>query len=286
MSYKLYRLIKDFEPDLIISTHPFSSQMCARLRRHRKINCKIATILTDFHIHSQWLIDSDYIDYFFVSNTEMKKDLINYEIDEFKIFVTGIPLSDKFLNNYDKDTILKDFNLDSNKTNILFFAGGEFGLGRTRTFEIFTSLVENFPELQVIAISGKNEKMKKLFEDFVAENNYQKNVLILSYTDKVPELMSISDVVITKPGGLTSTESLASGLPIIIINPIPGQEEENARFLESNEVAVWIKKEDNIKDALTSVLNNPEKLKDMKQKTSFLAKKNSTKDICRILLEI
>lgn len=94
------------------------------------------------------------------------------------------------------------------------------------------SIIENFSNLQVIAISGKNDKMKKQFDELVEETNSSENVKIIKYTNKIPELMSISDLVITKPGGLTTTESLASGLPIIVINPIPGQEEENAEFLE------------------------------------------------------
>ena len=96
--------------------------------------------------------------------------------------------------------------------------------------------------------------------------------------------MSVSDLVITKPGGLTTTESLASGLPIIVINPIPGQEEENAEFLENKGVAIWIKKHDNIEEDLYNILNNTEKLQLMKLNARLLAKKNSTKDICEILL--
>lgn len=84
--------------------------------------------------------------------------------------------------------------------------------------------------------------MKEAFESLVKELNISSKVKILGFTDKVPELMSISDLVVTKPGGLTTTESLASHLPIIIINPIPGQEEENADFLEKHNVGIWIKK--------------------------------------------
>ena len=97
--------------------------------------------------------------------------------------------------------------------------------------------------------------------------------------------MSVSDLVITKPGGLTTTESLASGLPLIIINPIPGQEEENANFFEDAGVAIWIKKGDNIDTVLTNLFHDKEKLKKMKINARLLAKKNSTKNICEILLE-
>ena len=96
--------------------------------------------------------------------------------------------------------------------------------------------------------------------------------------------MSISDLVVTKPGGLTTTESLASGLPIIVINPIPGQEEQNAEFLEDNGVAIWIRKDDNVKEILENIFGNPEKMLDMKVKARLLAKKNSTQDICKIVL--
>ena len=95
--------------------------------------------------------------------------------------------------------------------------------------------------------------------------------------------MSVSDLVVTKPGGLTTTESLASGLPIIVINPIPGQEEENAEFLEENGVAIWLKKEDNVKEVLDHILGNPDKMLEMKIKARLLAKKNSTQDICKMI---
>ena len=97
--------------------------------------------------------------------------------------------------------------------------------------------------------------------------------------------MAISDLVITKPGGLTITESLASSLPIIVISPIPGQEEENAEFLEEKGIAVWIRKHDDPNIILAKLLNDKEKLEQMKQNTSLLANKNSTKDICEILLK-
>lgn len=122
--------------------------------------------------------------------------------------------------------------------------------GKERTFEIFKTLVTDFPVLQMVAISGKNEKMNSLFNEYVASNNAEDRVKVLEFTKQIPELMSISDLVITKPGGLTTSESLASHLPIVVINPIPGQEEENAVFLEEMNAAVWLKKHDDIKVVL------------------------------------
>lgn len=285
LAIKLLKLLRLKKPDLIISTHPFGSQMCSYLKRKGKINAKIATIMTDFASHDQWLIGSDFTDYFFVSNEKMKKSLQKKSIPENKIFVTGIPLSNKFLQKYDKEKIMSEFGLEKNKKTILFFGGGEFGLGKSRTFEIFETFVQNCINTQIIAIAGKNEKMKLAFEEIVIRNNAQNFIHILGFSNKIPELMSIADFVVTKPGGLTTTESLASHLPIIIINPIPGQERENAKFLVSKGVAIWIKRNTNVSEVINTLYSTPDKLEEMKFNTKLLAKPNSTKDICQILLD-
>lgn len=126
--------------------------------------------------------------------------------------------------------------------------------------------------------------MKAKFDEIVSKNNATKRVKVLEFTNKIPELMSISDLVVTKPGGMTTTESLASGLPMLIINPIPGQEEENAEFLESKGVGIWLKKNDDISSVLSDLFSNPERLSKMKQNAKLLGNINSTKDICEILL--
>lgn len=285
MAIKLLKLLREKNPSLIVSTHPFGSQMCSYLKRKGKIQSKIATIMTDFAPHDQWLVGHDFTDFYFVAHQKMKDYLIYKNIPEDKIFVTGIPLSNRFLQKYNRKEILNEFNLQDNIKNILFFGGGEFGLGKTRTFEIFESFVKSSSNMQIIAIAGKNEKMKLAFEKIVDENNAKKNVRVLEFTNKVPELMSISDLVVTKPGGMTTTESLASNLPMIIINPIPGQEEENAEFLEEKGIAIWIKKNSDVTQILTDLFSNSHKLEQMKENTKLLAKPNSTKDICDILLK-
>ncbi len=280
---KLLRLLREKKPDLIISTHPFGSQMCSYLKRKGKITSKIATILTDFAPHDQWLVGSDYTDYFFVAHNKMKEYLISKNIPENKIFATGIPISNKFLETFNTSKILSSLGLKENLKTVLFFAGGKFGLGKSRTLEIFNTLVNDFNNIQVIAISGKNKKMYEEFNQIVKIANKTNFIKIFEFVNNVPELMAVSDVVITKPGGLTTTESLVSGLPMIIINPIPGQEEENAQFLEHSNVGIWLKKQMNITETISNFLSDNEKLKQMKENTNKISNRNSTKDICTIL---
>ena len=280
---KLLRLLREKKPNLIISTHPFGSQMCSYLKRKGKITSKIATILTDFAPHDQWLVGSDYTDYFFVAHNKMKEYLISKNIPENKIFATGIPISNKFLETFDTSKILNSLSLIENLKTVLFFAGGKFGLGKSRTLEIFNTLVNDFNNIQVIAISGKNKKMYEEFNQIVKIANKTNFIKLFEFVNNVPELMAVSDVVITKPGGLTTTESLVSGLPMIIINPIPGQEEENAQFLEHSNIGIWLKKQMNITETISNFLSDDEKLKEMKENTKKISNRNSTKDICTIL---
>ena len=286
MARKLLDLLDELNPTIIISTHPFSTQMISYLKKRGLVNCSLATVLTDFAPHEQWLIGNKYVDKFFVSHNKMKQSLIEkFNIDENKVFATGIPLSNKFLQHFDKEKIKESFGLDSNKRLILFFGGGEFGLGKERTISILKAFINNLNDtFQVVAIAGKNEKLKERFESLVEELDVKDNVKVLGFTDKVPELMSISDLVVTKPGGLTSSESLASGLPMVVINPIPGQEEENAEFLVNSGVAIWLKKDDDADEIISNLLKDKQRLHQMKINTKLIAKRNSTRDIFETII--
>ena len=199
LALKLKKLLQEVSPDLIISTHPFSSQMCAYLKNKYKFSYKIATILTDYAPHVQWLMYPEQVNYFFVAYDKMKLELIDHGIPEEKIFATGIPLSNKFLAHYDKEKVLEEFNLSPNKKTILFFAGGEYGFGKDKTLNILRTIITSFPNFQIFAVAGKNKKIQNHFEELVKENNVSSSVKILPYTNKVPELMSVSDLVVTKP---------------------------------------------------------------------------------------
>lgn len=285
LSYKLGRLLRELKPDIIISTHFFVSHMFSVLKQHNKINSKVATIITDYgeEPYNEWYCNHEFVDYIFVAHNKMKNKLIEKKVPEEKIFDTGIPVSENFLKHYDKEQLLHELDFSSNKKTILFFGGGELGLGKSKTINIFENLVHNFPDIQIIAISGKNESLKSKFDKIVVTANRADTVRVLGFTNRVPEFMYLSDLVITKPGGLTTTEALVSHLPIIAINPIPGQEEDNAKFIEHNHAGIWLKKSSYINFVLKGLLKNESKLNAMVENAKEIAKPNASEDICKII---
>lgn len=284
MANKLFKLFKEFSPDVVISAHPFGTQMTSYLKETGKVDCVLATVLTDFAPHEQWLVGQDYCEYFFVSNDKMRQDMIyNYGTPAEKVFATGVPLANTFSYPFYDDETYQKYQLKKDKKLILFFGGGEFGLGQKKTLQILESLARHLDEYQIIAISGRNKKMNAEFTK-IAEKINNEDLHVMKYCTDVPDIMHISTLVVTKPGGLTSSESLASHLPIIITNPIPGQEEENAEFLEGSGAAVWLKKDDDIDAVIDGVLSNSARLQEMKEKSVSIVKPDSTRDICKKVL--
>lgn len=280
LSKKLFKLFKDEEPAVVISTHPFITEMVASLKKSEKTNCKLCVIITDYASHKFWEIKPEYVDMYFVANEEMKYGLVHNKIDSSKIFVTGIPVSPAFLKEYNKLEIYKDFNLSPQKRTVLIFGGGQFGMSNIKDF--FKALLSIKEDIQIVAIAGKSKKNQNLFESLAKDSN--KKVIVLGYTTKVPELMNISNFVISKPGGLTTTEILTCHLPFIIINPVPGQEEENANFLTNNGAAtrLW-----DVKKAVPffeQFFNDDFRINNMKIMQEYISKPNSTKDIVETIV--
>ena len=193
-----------------------------------------------------------------------------------------MPISQRFLGKFDRRQILEEFELQEGLKTILFFAGGKMGLATKNIFHYMEVLAEKakMGRIQVIAISGKNQKVYERFKSIEQDN---KNIKVLEFTNKVPELMSVSDLCITKPGGITSSESMESNVPILAINPIPGQEEENAEYLEEIGVAVWLKQNQSMEEVLENTLKQ-ENLQQLKENTKIYAKPNAATNICKNIL--
>lgn len=281
LSIKLFTLFEKEKPDIVISTHPFITEMVATLKKRNKISVNLNVIITDYASHKFWELKPECVNRYFVANEEMKYGLINNGIAENKIFVTGIPVGPAFLKKYNKKEIYEQFGLDESKKTVLIFGGGEYGLSNVKLF--LTGLLATKENVQIVAIAGKSKKIQNMFKKITDGSN--KKTVILGYTDKVPELMNIADFVISKPGGLTTTEILVSNVPFIIINPIPGQEEENARFLLNNGAAVRLFDAEKTTPFLNRLFVDDKRIECMKEMQKNIAKPNSTKDIVEQILK-
>ena len=286
MAKKIFTLFEDFEPDLVISCHPLGGQITSFLKSHKKTNCKLATVMTDFASHKQWLIGKDYTDYFFVSNIEMKTSLISEGIYPNKIYVSGIPISPNFYKNYDKENIYKSLNIAKNKKNIIFFGGGSLGLSSSSNIQaILTSLLQATDEShQIIIISGKNQKLYNDFQKTINNTYHKSQIKLIDFTTELPELLPITSFVITKPGGLTITECISTNVPIILINPIPGQEKENAQYIADNKMGIWIKATKPTSEYFQEIINDTKLIEEIKENQKKYSHINSTKNICDILI--
>jgi len=208
-------------------------------------------------------------------------DTLNYMKKQLhsKCELTGNPLDDAML-CVDKAKAREKLSMDDRPFIIMI--GGS--LGAERLNEAMTDFVNSCDKEAIYFVSSAGKRYYDKVIEKIDKEKLGENIKVLPFTDKVPELMSISDLVVTKPGGLTTSESLASSLPIIVINPIPGQEEENAEFLEKSGAAIWIKKNSDPNEIINSILGDENKLKNMKENSIRLAKTHATEDICKICL--
>lgn len=221
----LKRLVKEIEPDIIVSTFPTPA---LSLLKNKKI--PIVNIITDYRFHKSWLTKGAFR--YYVATDDTKKELLKLGVEKNKIRKFGIPIAEKFDDNFDTDSWLKDNGLSITKNTVLLSAGA-FGVSTD-----FTMLIEQLKKMrndvQVVVICGKNMNLKKELE---YKYSGDKGVKIFGYTENMYEWMKSSSVLITKAGGVTISEALASNIPLILFNPVPGQEMENARYFKKHNMA-------------------------------------------------
>lgn len=275
LASKIHKLVLDFKPAIIVCTHPFPLQMVAHLKKHKNMKVPAVAILTDFVNHPLWLHDN--IEAYIVGHDYIKHDMEECGIDKNCIFSYGIPVSRKFLKPTSKATARNRLSLENKLTVLLM--GGSLGIGEIESsFRAFAGCKR---DLQIITVAGKNavleEKIKAL------SKSYNKPIRTLGYTQNIPELMDCSDFIATKPGGMTISEALVKKLPILIISPIPGQEERNARFLINSGAAVAINKKDSIDGTLCQVFDNPLRYRHMSQMAENLSTPEAGHNIVNLM---
>jgi processive 1,2-diacylglycerol beta-glucosyltransferase len=257
-------------PDIIISTHFLPSEVSAYLKRTKKINSKLITVITDFGIHPFWLSEGTNI-YVAASNFS-KRQLVLRGIEENKIKEFGIPIDIKFSKKYGKLDLYKKFNLDQNKFTALITTGS-FSIG---PIEKIVDLL--YKEIQILVVCAHNIKLYKRLKS----KNYP-NVSVFRFIDNIQELMAISDIIITKPGGLTISESLAMDLAPIFVTAIPGQETENIKVLAHNGIGIYARDTHALKNIILDLKENPHKLNIIKENIAKLKKPYATEELCRAL---
>ncbi|MCD8025826.1 MAG: glycosyltransferase [Clostridiales bacterium] len=281
MAKKLLKTIADFNPDIVIICHPFITTMVSKLRELGKIDVKAISIITDYAAHRTYIVP--HIDAYVLASPKMAAKLTDeYGVDKSLIHPLGIPIFDRFTEPFDKAEICRREGLDPNLPTVLLMAGS---FGVTAVYDFYKELAERGRDMQFIIITGKNQHLYDTLEKLIKKTGTRNNTKLLYFVDNVEDYMHISDIIVTKPGGLTVTESLACGLPLAIYSAFPGQEYDNAEYLIDNGAAFMLDKKSGARDII-DLLNNPENLNRMKMRSRKLFIPNSAENIFNLAKEI
>lgn len=274
----LSRRIRKFNPDLVVSTHFLPSELVSRKLCRGKLTCASAIVVTDLDAHAMWLCR--HYDRFFVALDETKQHLAQLGIVPDNITVSGIPINPVFAVEKPKQEMRRQFGLDPHKTTILLSTGG-LGVGPIE--KVTESLLQLRQPAQILALCGKNEALKTRMTELAAQAAQTLKIVPVGYTNKVDEYMSASDLVLGKPGGLTTSEALAKGLAFVIVNPIPGQEERNSDHLLEENIAIRCNNLPVLAFKLDRLLSQPERIQVMQANARRLGRPRAAEEIASIL---
>ncbi|MBF0485520.1 MAG: hypothetical protein HQL16_03290 [Candidatus Omnitrophica bacterium] len=265
----LVKFVKDGHFDVIVTTHFLSTEVVGDMRVRGETDAKLVTMVTDFDVHKIWL--SKGVDLYLVASDYTKGRLAALGVDEKKIVVTGIPCDEKFTLARDPKEIRRKLGLKEDKFTVLL-STSSFGFG---PIEELSRLLK---DEQMIIICGNN---KILFDKMSSQGNPLHKVC--KFVDNMEELMSASDVMLTKPGGLSITEALANSLPLIFFSAIPGQEAGNVEVLARHGIGLSDKSLEEIAAEIKKFSSSPETLRQAKEKCRALARPKSVEDIIKQL---
>lgn len=271
---EFFALIERAKPDCVIATHFIPASVLEHYRLTKRKNFRLVVTLTDYEMHPLWLVER--ADLFTVATEEMRFALAFDGIDPKKIRKTGIPVHPKFLRTYDRVGLRKKYGLGIDQPIILLTAGS---FGMTPITRVISSLKHIKRRFQLLVVCGNNDQLKKELTHL--QKTEPRLKLVFGFVDCMEELMAISDVIITKPGGITTTESMASGLPMILVDPIPGQEEANAYYLIAHGVARYAGTLPALLYHIDVLLKHPELRAGMKQACKTTAPGNAAFSIAK-----
>jgi len=283
---KIERLFEKHHPDTVVCTQAFPCGMVADYKQEKKLNFRLIAVLTDYAPHSFWLNNG--VDYYIVPSLDAKERFIKKGVPEDMIKVYGIPIRPKFAVQLDRRPIAERLGVDL-RTPVALIMGGGQGLGPIKS--VVRSLMHVRMPIQLIVLTGVNKKLvrwlKKESEALTRQpDKRDKKLLFYEFANNVDELMELATLIISKPGGMTTSEALSKGLPMVIVNPLPGQEMRNTDFLLKKGIGIRIDKTSDIGEEVELLLKSPDRLMAMSKAAYASGKPHAALDIAKLILDV
>lgn len=260
----LRQLVADLRPDVVVCTHAFPCGVMAAYKREFADAPPVVGVVTDFVVHPFWIHRN--IDGYAVATAAMRHSLIARGVSGERVVVTGIPIDPRFGQAVDKGQARRAIGLDPEKRTLLLMGGG-LGIGPLENALVAVDRLER--EVQTVVVVGKNPSLQRRLHE--KAQTLRHPVSVVGFVPNVYDYMAAADVLVSKPGGMTSSEALASGLPMLMLRPLPGQEERNTRYLQESGVGIRIQRSRELTQALDSLLWNPRALEHMSRAARNLA---------------
>ncbi len=265
-SKKLQRVLDAFQPDAVVCTQAFSCGVMATWKRTTgNHHVRLVGVLTDFVAHRYW--GAPEVDLYIAPNDDTRQSLLAQGVSAERVRVHGIPISHAFRAPVDAAAVIRQLGLRPDLPKILVM-GGSLGLGPVKA--VIRKLDKLPQPFDIIAIAGKNADLRERLEH--QAHKLRHPTKIIGFAENVHELMSIAEVLVTKPGGITTAEALVKAVPMIIINPIPGQEQKNTDVLLAHGVAVQARQPADVAEFVSQFLRDPDKPRQMRQAAQALGR--------------
>lgn len=278
---KLREIITNFNPNITISSHFFCSGIINEYNKIGIIKSKLLTIITDYRTHEWWTRNKKSEDGYIVGNEIVREELIKRGVEAKKIYAFGLPLNISVLNKLDENEVIyKRYGIKGNRKVFLFFGGAS--AGSMYYYDYFKAICKLDINADIIFVSGKNTKLKSKCDTYVKEHKI-KNVKVLGYTSDVFNILKISDLVISKPGGATVTECLEMKVPMVLVPGMGGQEKYNARFMAKKRYGIKVRGIWSFKRLITKLDKNPNIITKMHERLNRLDNNKSVEKINNLI---
>lgn len=274
-------IVREVNPDLIVSTHPFAVGIVASLKKKGKIDCAFISVVTDFKAHYAYV--DPHVDAYITGSEYTNETLMERSIPEDKVFAYGIPIKKEFLSEETfkySSTDMWNTPLDMDGDFKVLVMGGS--MGSKDIAKVVEQLAVESDRFEITVVCGNNKSLRNMLEKRYQGPVESGKLIIYGFTDKIPQLMDVCDVIVTKPGGLTTSEAIAKNIPMIIPFAIPGQEMENTEFLVNAGIAIHVKDMEEINECLEYLIENRDVYLEMKNRMQEISSNYSIDKIVNL----